>query len=59
MLFVIQMEDVVCLHPNTTTDPAFSDALTEAARAGVQLLAMDCAVTPDSMVLRSPVPIHL
>ena len=59
VLFVIQMEDVVCLHPNTATDPAFSHALKEAAQAGVQLLAMDCAVTPDSMVLRSPVPIRL
>ena len=59
VLFVIQMEDVVYLHPNTATDPAFSHALKEAAQAGVQLLAMDCAVTPDSMVLRSPVPIRL
>ena len=59
VLFVIQMEDVAYLHPNTATDPAFSHALTEAAQAGVQLLAMDCTVTPDSMVLRSPVPIRL
>jgi sugar fermentation stimulation protein A len=59
VLFVIQMKDVVYLHPNIATDPAFSHALKEAAQAGVQLLAMDCAVTPDSMVLRSPVPIRL
>ena len=59
VLFVIQMEDVVYLHPNTATDPAFSSALKEAAKEGVHLLAMDCAVTPDSMVLRSPVPIRL
>ena len=29
------------------------------ARAGVQLLAMDCRVTPGSMVLDAPVPIDL
>ena len=59
VLFVIQMEDVCYLHPNTATDPAFSAALQKAAQAGVHLLAMDCTVTPDSMVLRSPVPIRL
>ena len=59
VLFVIQMSDVSFLHPNDTTDPAFGRALREAAANGVQLLAMDCAVTPDSMVLRSPVEIRL
>lgn len=59
ILFVIQMADVKYLHPNDATDPAFSDALREAAAAGVQILAMDCAVTPDSMALRNPVEIKL
>ena len=59
VLFVIQMEDVSFLHPNRTTDPAFADALEAAAAAGVQVLAMDCAVTPDSMVIRNPVEVRL
>ncbi len=59
VLFIIQMADVKYLHPNDATDPAFSDALRKAASAGVQVLAMDCAVTPDSMVLRNPVEIKL
>ena len=59
VLFVIQMEDVVCIHPNDATDPAFGKALREAAAAGVEVLAMDCAVTPDSMVIRDPVPVQL
>ncbi len=59
VLFVIQMEDVRYLHPNDQTDPAFGQALRQAREAGVQILAMDCAVTPASMVLRSPVPVHL
>ena len=59
VLFVIQMEDVSCLHPNDVTDPAFAKALKEAAAAGVTVLAMDCTVTPDSMVIRRPVDVRL
>lgn len=59
VLFVIQMADVSYLHPNDTTDPAFSAALRAAAQAGVQILAMDCAVTPNSMILQKPVEIRL
>lgn len=59
VLFVIQMSGVLYLHPNDATDPAFAAALREAAKAGVQILAMDCTVTPDSMTLRAPVEIRL
>lgn len=59
VLFVIQMQDVQFLHPNDKTDPDFGKALREAAENGVQILAMDCAVTPDSMTLRAPVPVRL
>ena len=59
VLFVIQMDDVKYLHPNDATDPAFGQALRAAAQAGVQVLAMDCDVTPDSMVLRQKVPVQL
>lgn len=59
VLFVIQMADVKYLHPNDATDPAFGDALREAARAGVQILAMDCQVTPNTMVLNKPVTVKL
>ena len=59
VLFVIQMADVAYLHPNDATDPAFGQALREAAAAGVQVLAVDCAVTPDSMVIGKAVPVRL
>ena len=59
VLFVIQMADVKYLHPNDATDPAFGSALREAAAAGVQVLAMDCAVTEDSMEIRLPVLVRL
>ena len=59
VLFVIQMENAKYLHPNDATDPAFGKALRDAAAAGVQLLAMDCRVTPDSMEIRKPLKIRL
>ena len=59
MLFVIQMEGVECFRPNDETDPAFGRALRAARDAGVELLAYDCRVTPDSMVIGSPVEIDL
>ena len=59
VLFVIQMEDVKYLHPNDITDPAFGQALREAAAAGVQILAVDCNVTPDTMVIGKSVKVKL
>ena len=59
ILFVIQMADVISIHPNDATDPAFGRALREAAENGVRILAYDCAVTPETMDLRDPVDIIL
>ena len=59
VLFVIQMADVKYLHPNDGTDPAFGQALRDASAAGVQVLAMDCKVTVDSMVIQDPVEVRL
>lgn len=59
ILFVIQMADVISIHPNDATDPVFGQALREAAENGVRILAYDCAVTPETMEIRSPVDIIL
>ena len=59
VLFVIQMSDVQYLHPNDATDPAFGEALRQAAQCGVQVLAVDCKITPNSMVLNQFVPVCL
>ncbi len=59
VLFVIQMADVKYLHSNDETDPAFGAALRTAAESGVQILAMDCRVTPDSMEIGKPVELCL
>ena len=59
VLFVIQMTDVKYIHPNDVTDPAFGTALREAAAAGVQVLAVDCNITPESMTIREFVDVDL
>ena len=59
VLFVVQMSDVKYLHPNDATDPAFGQALRDAHAAGVQVLAMDCTVTENTMDIRIPVLVKL
>ena len=59
VLFVIQMKDVKYLHPNDATDPEFGTALRQAAAAGVQVMAVDCQVTPDSMIISNKVTVNL
>ena len=59
VFFVIQMRDVKYFTPNRETHPAFADALQKAAAAGVRVLAYDCEVSPDSIVVRDPVDVVL
>ena len=58
-VFVIQMEDVVDFAPNDVTHPAFGAALRQAAAAGVQVVAVNCRVTPDSLEIIGRVPVVL
>lgn len=57
--FVIQMENVQYFAPNDATHPEFGQALRQAAQAGVEVLAMDCAVTPQSLTMGNPVRVEL
>ena len=57
--FVVQMEGMVDFAPNDATHPAFGAALRRAAAAGVTVLAMECAVTPDSLAIRRSIPVRL
>ena len=51
LAFVIQMDGVYEVRPNRETDPAFADALEEAARNGVYILFLPCHVEPDSLTV--------
>lgn len=57
--FVLQMGGMKDFAPNDVTHPAFGDALRRAAAAGVEVLAMECVVTPDSLTIAAPVPVKL
>ncbi len=59
IIFVVQMENVKYFTPNRKTHPEFAQALLEASRAGVKVLAWDCLVTPDSMEINRQVPVKL
>ncbi|MCI9217325.1 MAG: DNA/RNA nuclease SfsA [Dorea sp.] len=59
IFFVIQMKGVRYFTPNTDTHPQFAEALEEAAKAGVKLLAYDCEVTQESIVVSQEVPVVL
>ena len=58
-VFIIQMGDVRFFEPNWKTHSAFGDALMAAREAGVHLLALTCAVEPDSLTVGAPAEIRL
>ena len=57
--FVVQMADVLDFSPNDSTDPAFGQALRQAAAAGVQVLAFTCQVTPEEVTMDRQIPVIL
>ncbi len=59
LIFVIQMAGIQGFAPNWATHPEFGQALQEAWQAGVKILAYNCQVQPDEIVLDAPVPIDL
>jgi sugar fermentation stimulation protein A len=59
ILFVIQMKGVREFTPNDVTHKAFGDALREAKKSGVNIIAMDCIVTPDSIQIDKNIKITL
>jgi sugar fermentation stimulation protein len=59
VFFLIQMKDVYYIKPNDQTHPEFGDALRDAQKAGVTIIAYDCCVLPDEMRLDKPIPVYL
>lgn len=59
VVFVIQMKGCNVFIPNDKTDKLFSDTLREAERQGVNIIAVDCLVTPDSMHIDHKVKVNL
>lgn len=59
IFFVIQMDRITYFHPNDRTQPEFGMALKKAKDCGVHLLAYDCQVDTDSIIMGKPVEIRL
>ena len=59
VLIVIQMKGVRAFSPNWETHAAFGDALREAKKAGVEIYAVDCMITPQSTKIDAFVQVKL
>lgn len=59
IIFAIQMKGIHLFRPNDATMPEFGQALAEAAKKGVQILAYDCEVTPGSLRIHEQIPVVL
>lgn len=58
-VFVIQMKGCTLFEPNVKTDPDFSAELKRAKEKGVEIIALDCKVTPNSMVIDKRIKVSL
>lgn len=59
ILFIVQMQDVKYFVPNEQTQPALKQVLQKAHKEGVSILAYDCKVQADEMVIDKPVRVRL
>lgn len=59
IMLVVQMSNVLYFTPNRQTHPEFADALLEASKAGVKVIAYDCHVEADSMTIDHEIPVRL
>jgi len=51
LTFVIQMDGVSEVQANVDTHPEFGDALSDAGKAGVEILFLTCHVEPDELII--------
>lgn len=58
ILFVVQREDIEVVTPAAHIDGAFAEALEEAERKGVRLLARTCRISLDGIALGDPIPVN-
>lgn len=59
ILFVIQMGEVLRFEPNWVTQKKFGEVLQRAEEAGVRILAYDCIVSRENLVLHNSVKVDL
>ena len=59
ILFIVQMKGIRLLTPNYTTHREFGEALKDAYKAGVKIIAYDCKVSEDEVTADMPVEVTL
>lgn len=57
IILVIQMTGVRYFTPNRLTHPQFAEAMIQAEKNGVKVMAYDCIVTEDGVSINKPVPV--
>ena len=59
VVFVVQRDDAIRFSPHDGADPAFGQALREAAQAGVEVYAYKCRVSEGEVTLDAPLPVTI
>lgn len=59
VLIIVQMKGCKFFTPNRETHPDFADALKEAKAAGVKIIAVECKVTPDTLLVKDEIEVRL
>jgi len=59
IFFVVQFSPVTKFQPNRLMDPKLADALKVASDVGVEVLAFDCQVKPDEMVVDKQIEVNV
>ncbi|WP_370049307.1 MULTISPECIES: DNA/RNA nuclease SfsA [Salipiger] len=58
MLYLVQRTDCSAVTLAADLDPTYAAAFLEANARGVEVLAFDCAITPEGVSLGAPLPFH-
>lgn len=59
MLFIVSREDVECFGPAFSLDPEYAEGLVRAKKAGVEILAYRCRVSPEKTKVTHRLPLKI
>lgn len=59
VLIIVQMKGCKFFTPNRETHADFADALKEAKASGVKIIAVECEVTPDTLLAKDEIEVRL
>lgn len=59
VMFIVQMDNVQYFEPNRITHPEFADTLKEVSEKGVNIMAFQCDVAPESIKIKNQIPVKI